>query len=314
MAKDFDLASLHTVHLVPLTAYKADGSLNLEAQAALTRRLYAAGIRCFLPAAGTSEFHSLSADEIVALVRVTREASGPDAVIFAPVGLQMAHAIDSGCRSVAAGADGIMFMPLSHPYLCDVGMRDYYITVLEAVKAPTLIYKKDPLPSNALLLELAKHPLVVGVKYAWNQMHEFRSTVLADREGIEWLCGSAERFAPYYMLAGSRGYTSGAGNVCPHLTLAMHTALAAGEYSEGMRYQQLIIPIEDYRARQGDSFNISMLKHAVGVTGLDFGPARAPQRQLTAAEKAEIETLLKPILATEAELAGESVALGLSGH
>ncbi len=314
MAREFDLASLHTVHLVPLTAFKADGTLNLEAQAALTRRLYAAGIRCFLPAAGTSEFHSLSADEIVALVRVTREASGSDAVIFSPVGLQLAHAIESGRRSIAAGADGIMFMPLSHPYLCDVGMRDYYMTVLDAVKAPALVYKKDPLPSNALLLELAKHPSVVGVKYAWNQMHEFRSTVLADREGIEWLCGSAERFAPYYMLAGSRGYTSGAGNVCPHLTMAMHTALAAGEYSEGMRYQQLIIPIEDYRARQGDSLNISMLKHAVKITGLDFGPARAPQRQLTAAEMTEIETLLKPILAAEAELSGESAALGLSGH
>lgn len=312
MAKAFDLQSLHTVHLVPLTAYKADGSLNLEAQAELTRRLYGAGIRCFLPAAGTSEFHSLTADEVVALVRVTRDASGSDAVIFGPVGLQLPYAIDCGRRAIAAGANGIMFMPLSHPYLCDVGMRDYYHSVIEAVGAPTLIYKKDPLPSNALLLELAKHPLVVGVKYAWNQMHEFRSTVLQDREGIEWLCGSAERFSPYYMLAGSRGYTSGAGNICPHLTLAMHTALAAGEYAEGMRYQQMIIPIEDFRARQGDSFNISMLKHALTATGLDFGPARAPQRQLSAAEKAEIELLIKPILAAEAELAGESASLGLS--
>jgi len=270
------------------------------------------GIRCFLPGAGTSEFHSLSADEIVALVRVTREASGPDAVIFGPVGLQLTHAIDCGMRAIAAGADGIMFMPLSHPYLCDSGMKDYYLSVIESVQSPTLIYKKDLLPSNSLLLELAKHPLVVGVKYAWNQMHEFRTTLLADHEGIEWLCGSAERFAPYYMLAGSRGYTSGAGNVCPHLTLAMHTALAAGEYSEGMRYQRLILPIEDFRARQGDSFNISMLKHALTIAGLDCGPARAPQRRLTDAERAEIEVVVGPILAAEAELARENNSMGLS--
>lgn len=313
MPKQFDLASLHTVHLVPLTTYQPDGSLDLKAQAVLTRRLYLSGIRCFLPAAGTSEFHSLTADEVVALVRVTRDASGPDAVIFGPVGLQLAHAIDCGKRAIAAGANGIMFMPLSHPYLCDVGLRDYYLSVIEAVQAPVLIYKKDPLPSHSLLLELAKHPLVVGVKYAWNQLHEFRSTILADREGIEWLCGSAERFAPYFMLAGSRGYTSGAGNICPHLTLAMHSALAAGEYSEGMRYQQLILPIEDFRARQGDSFNISMLKHALTVAGIDCGPPRAPQRQLTDTEKVEIEAVIKPILAAEAELAGESAQIGLSG-
>lgn len=312
MSKDFDLKSLHTVHLVPLTAYKPDGTLNLQAQGEHTARMYAAGIRCFLPAAGTSEFHSLSADEIVEITRVTREASGRDAVIFAPVGYQVGHAIDVGRRSMAAGADGIMFMPLTHPYLCDVGARDYYHAVLDAVRAPALVYKKDPLPSNALLLELAKHPLVIGVKYAWNQMHEFRTTVLDDIEGIEWLCGSAERFAPYYMLAGSNGYTTGAGNVCPHLTLAMHASFSAGEYSEGMRYQQLILPIEDYRARQGDSFNISMLKHALAVTGQNFGAPRPPQRQLNDAERAEIEKLLQPILAAEAELAEECAAVGLS--
>lgn len=312
MTKDFDLKLLHTVHLVPLTAYRADGSLNPEAQAEHTARMYAAGIRCFLPAAGTSEFHSLNADEIVEITRITREASGPDAVVFAPVGYQVGHAIDVGQRSIAAGANGIMFMPFTHPYLCDAGARDYYHAVLNAVKAPALVYKKDPLPSNALLLELAKHPLVVGVKYAWNQMHEFRTTVLADTEGIEWLCGSAERFAPYYMLAGSNGYTTGAGNVCPHLTLAMHAAFSTGEYSEGMRYQELILPIEDFRARQGDSFNISMLKHALAITGLDFGPPRPPQRQLTAAERSEIEKVLQPILAAEAELAEECAAVGLS--
>lgn len=311
MPKDFDLQTLRTVHLVPLTAFGADGELNLDAQRTHTRNLYAAGIRCFLPAAGTSEFHSLTADEIVEITRATREGSGPDAVIFAPVGYQLRHAIDVGQRSVDAGANGIMFMPMTHPYLCDVGVKDYYLQVLEAVQAPALIYKKDAIPSNSLLLELAKHQHVVGVKYAWNQMHEFRTTVLADREGIEWLCGSAERFAPYYMLAGSNGYTSGAGNLCPHLTLAMHAAFAAGEYTEGMRYQRLILPIEDYRARQGDSFNISMLKSALSTTGLDFGPPRAPQRQVTASEQSEIAALLQPILAEESSLAQEAATVGL---
>src|SRR5205814_1707923 len=159
------------------------GKVNVRAQGEHAARMYAAGMRVFMPAAGTSEFHSLSADEIVEIIRVTREASGPDAQIFAPVGLQLSHAIDIGKRSVAAGATG---------------------------------------------------------------------------------------------------YTTGAGNICPNLTLAMHAAFAAGEFAEGMRLQQLILPIEDFRAREGDSFNISMLKHALKMVGHDFGPPRAPQRQLTA--------------------------------
>jgi 4-hydroxy-tetrahydrodipicolinate synthase len=310
----YDRSLLRTVHLVPLTAFDSSGNLALDVQARHIARMYAAGIRVFMPAAGTSEFHSLSADEIVALVRTTRDACGPDAQIFAPVGLQLQHAIDVGCRSVAAGATGIMFMPFAHPYMCNSGARDYYRQVIDRVQSPTLIYKKSPVPSDDLLLELAGHPHVVGVKYAENNLHDFRKVVLEDRGRIEWLCGSAERFAPYYMLAGATGYTTGAGNICPHLTLAMHSALASGEFEEGMRWQKMILPIEDFRAKEGDSFNISMLKHAILQTGLDFGIPRAPQRQLSASDRSEIGTLLPPILSAERELEHESATVGLSAH
>jgi 4-hydroxy-tetrahydrodipicolinate synthase len=205
-----------------------------------------------------------------------------------------------------------MFMPFAHPYMSNEGAKDYYREVIDAVMAPTLVYKKADIPSDSLLLELADNPHVVGVKYAQNEMHNFRTTVQADGGRIEWLCGSAERFAPFYMLAGASGYTTGAGNLCPHITLAMHAAFAVGEYAEGLRLQSLLLPIEDYRARCGDSYNISMLKHAMTLIGKDFGPPRPPQRQLTEAERAEIDVLMQPILDAEQEIAGELASVGLS--
>ena len=63
-------------------------------------------------------------------------------------------------------------------------------------------------------------------------------------------------------------------------------------------------PIEDYRARSGDSYNISLLKAALRLTGRDFGPPRPPQRAVGDAAEAEIRALLAPILAAEADLAG----------
>ena len=313
MTSEYNASALRTVHLVPVTAYDDSGAINRDVQSDHIARMAAAGIRVFLPAAGTSEFQSLSTDEVVELVSLTCEAAGPEAEVFAPVGLQVGHAIEIGERSIKAGAAGIMFMPFVHPYLSDAGARDYYRAVIDVVQAPTLIYRKGPIPTDSLLLELADDPYVVGVKYAVNEMHGFRTTVLADGGRIEWLCGSAERFAPYYMLAGATGYTTGAGNLAPHLTLAMHAALAAGEYSEGLRLQQMLLPIEDYRARAGDSYNVSMLKHAMTLVGEDFGPPRPPQRQLTDRERSEIETMVEPILETERQMQSELVGLGLSG-
>jgi 4-hydroxy-tetrahydrodipicolinate synthase len=152
-------------------------------------------------------------------------------------------------------------------------------------------------------LELAEHPQVIGVKYAVNDIDAFQRVVQDDEGRIDWYCGSAERFAPFFMLAGAKAYTSGAGNICPHLTLAMHEACAAGDWAQALRLQQIIRPIEDYRARGASSYNISFLKYAANKLGLDFGPPRPPQRRLSADEEHEIDALLEPILAAEAELA-----------
>ena len=312
MQNSIDTEKLRTVHLVPLTAFDRAGEINSALQAEHISRMYAAGMRVFMPAAGTSEFHSLSSDEIVESVRITREASGPDALIFAPVGLQVGHAVDVGRRSLAAGAAGIMFMPFVHPYLNDAGAADYYRAVIGEVQAPTLIYKKAAIPSDALLLELADDPHVVGVKYAVNEMPEFRKAMLAADGKLEMICGSAERHAPFYMLAGAGGFTTGAGNLCPHVSLAMHAAFAAGEYHEGLRLQRILLPIEEYRARAGDSYNVSMLKHAMTLLGQDFGDPRPPQRRLSDVEKKEITAIVEPILKAEAALERELTSVGLS--
>jgi 4-hydroxy-tetrahydrodipicolinate synthase len=303
MSRTLQPQQLRTVQAVPLTAFDAQGRLNLEPMRANTRRLYEAGIRVFIPCAGSAEFDSLSADEIVETIGMTRETVGPDAVVMAPLGLQIGHALNVGRRSLDAGADCVLIMPLSVPYLSNAGARDYYHRIVEELACPTLIYKKAEIPSDALLLELADHPKIVGVKYAVNDVDAFTRIVAADEGRIEWICGSAERFAPFFMLAGASGYTSGACNLCPHLTLAMHAALAAGDYPQAMRLLEQIRPIEDFRARTGSSYNISFLKHAIGHLGLEFGKPRPPQRQLTADEMAEIDDLVPSLLAAEEDLA-----------
>jgi 4-hydroxy-tetrahydrodipicolinate synthase len=104
------------------------------------------------------------------------------------------------------------------------------------------------------------------------------------------------------MLAGAAGYTSGSGCVVPRLTLALHAALARGDARETMRLLQVIRPLEDARARDGDSYNITLVKFWLEECGHAFGSARLPQRQLTDGERVEFRKILAPIRAAETAL------------
>ena len=303
--RDLDLDRLATVQLVPLTPFSADGRTLLPDL--LERNVRArreAGISVFLPGAGTSEFHSLSAEEVITSVAATRKGVGRDALVLAPIGLQLDHALTIGRGAIEAGADALLVMPPVHPFLSDAGLRDYFDALMRALPVPFLAYKKGPYPSDDLLAELAGAGQLVGIKYAVNDMDAFTRFVDAHGSRIGLYCGTAERFAPFYMLAGAKGFTTGAGNLCPRLSLAMFDALKRGDYAEGMRLLRILRPIEDYRARAGDSYNVSMLKTGLRILGEDFGPPRPPQRRLTPQEEDEVRTLLQPIMAAEKELAG----------
>jgi len=303
MPKTLDLNRLATVQVVPPTPFSADGADVLpERLTRLTAQLFAAGLRVFLPAAGTGEFHSLTPQEAGQCVQAVRAAVDASAVVIGPVGLGLKHALAVGERVIDAGADALLLMPPVHPYLSDEGFRDYFHALTKALPLPFLAYKRGPVPSERLLLELAGESRLVGVKYAVNDLDAFLRFTDQARGRLRLYCGTAERFAPFFMLAGAEGFTSGAAAICPRLSLAMHAALARGDYAEGLRRLRQIRPLEDFRAEQADSFNISLLKAAIAQGGHDFGPPRPPQRRLNAAEHARLAEMLRGVWEAEAEL------------
>ena len=305
----FDRTRLHTVQLIPITAFDRDGRLNLAPMRTLFERVVGAGIRVLIPCAGTAEFHSLSDDEIVSVVSLAREVMGAEGVVTVPIGQRLDGAIELGNRAAAAGACTALVMPLSFPYLANEGARDYYLRILDELDVPVMIYKKAAIPSDDLLLELAEHANLIGVKYAENDMEAFNHVVARDGGRIDWFCGSAERYAPFFALAGAPGYTSGAGIICPRVTLAMHRAMVDNDWPRAMELQRILLPIERFRGRDNNSFNVTFLKYAVRQLGLDFGEPRPPQRRATAAEREEIDRVIPPIVAAEEQLA-ETTAVG----
>jgi 4-hydroxy-tetrahydrodipicolinate synthase len=302
MTQPFDRARLDTVQLVPATPFSDDGrQVRYDELGRFVQSVAQAGISVLIPAAGTGEFHSLSADEVIGCMEATRLAA-PNAVVIAPIGLSVAHAVRIAQRSAEIGAEALLLMPPIHPYLSDAGFHDYFQAIAEAVSLPILAYKKGPVPSDQLLTELGQAGRLAGVKYAVNDLDAFTRFADANRGRLGLYCGTAERFAPFFHLAGATGYTSGLGNIVPRLTLSMQTALQAGNYSESMRLLSLVRPIEDFRAMAGDSYNITAIKAGLNIAGWNFGPPRPPQRQLSSEELQRLRSLVEPMLASESKL------------
>ncbi|MFO0952345.1 MAG: dihydrodipicolinate synthase family protein [Isosphaeraceae bacterium] len=194
----FDPARLDTVQVVPPTPFSADAAqVRPDALGSLARWLYEAGMRVFLPAAGTGEFRSLTPTEVATCVSAVRSAVGADAVVIAPGRAGTAARPGRGPRGDRAGADALLVMPPVHPYLCDAGVRDYLRVLMDALPLPFLAYKKGPFPSDDLLGELGATGRLVGVKYAVNELDAvslFVARGFGDRLAVS--CGTAERFAP----------------------------------------------------------------------------------------------------------------------
>lgn len=296
--------SWNTVQLVPPTPFSADGrSLNLGLFQELIDKRIRDGIRVVIPAAGTGEFHSLTVDEALAAIASAIEVGQGRCQIMAPVGLGLEHALAVGEKAMELGADALLVMPPVHPYLSDDGVVDYFQAIFQAFSRPLWVYKRGAYPSDNCLAELAKRGVICGVKYAVNDMNAVVAFVERVEGDCHVVCGTAERNAPFFHLAGARGFTSGAAMLFPRLSLKLHAALAGGDYISAMKFRRILNPLELFRARQNDALNITAIKAGMKILGHDCGPVRPPYRSLTDAEWGELTTVVRSIHEMELKLA-----------
>ncbi|MFW9807649.1 MAG: dihydrodipicolinate synthase family protein, partial [Candidatus Thorarchaeota archaeon] len=167
--------------------------------------------------------------------------------------------------------------------------------ILESAKGFNIVlYKKGPLLTDEMLEKLTDYENFVGVKYAFGRIVDFSRSVHRIGQKIVWSCGSAERFAPFFFLAGAKAFTSGLCNFAPHISKRMFDALKNADFESAMKVQRMITPLEDLREGRGASNNVPVVKAAMDHVGLMGGLCRPPIHQLSKDERhAVINTISK---------------------
>jgi 4-hydroxy-tetrahydrodipicolinate synthase len=247
-----------------------------------------------IPNGNTGEFYSLSESEWFEVLKTAVEASGEKIVVMSGIGHSTKTAISQIEKARDLGIPAVMIMYPQHVFASEEGVLDYYRALLnESAGLNVVLYKKGPLLSDAVLAKLLEYENLVGVKYAFGRIVDFSQTVQKLGNKIIWSCGTAERFAPFFWLAGAKAFTSGLGNFAPSITKQMFDALKNSDYKTAMAIQEKISPLEFLREGHGAANNVPVVKAAMDHCGLVGGLCRPPIHRLSEAERKSVINVIK---------------------
>jgi 4-hydroxy-tetrahydrodipicolinate synthase len=265
------------------------------AYAAVIDRLVRGGITTITPNGNTGEFYALSDEELSLAVRLTRDAA-PDAVVIAGVGHEVPRAVRLARDAAGQGCAGVMIHQPVHPYQSAAGWIAYHQAVAEAVPGTGVVcYVRSPQVTAESLGELARRcPNVVGVKYAVPDPVRF-ATIASEVDGLVWVCGLAESWAPFFWPGGAEGFTSGLAVLAPELSLELLHELRSGNRAGALALWRRLKPIEDLRARDGSEHNVSVIKEGLAQLGICARAVRPPSSELPQPDRDHLAATLKSL-------------------
>jgi 4-hydroxy-tetrahydrodipicolinate synthase len=289
--------ALRGVLAFSITPFRDDYSIDVARLEAHVDHLARAGLRAVVIAGNTGEFYTLSAPEIELAVTAAVRALAGRGIVIVGVGHRVEDAIQGARTAEAAGADAVMVHMPPHPYTTDAGYLAYVDAIARSTAIGVIPYLRAINVSRDTILRLVAHDRIVAVKYARPEPVELATLIALSRDAgeVSWLCGIAERWAPFFWTAGAVGLTSGVVNVEAAPSLEFWRRLEAGDRAGAMEVWAAIAPIETLRARHNDGANVAVLKEALSLLDRPAGPVRPPSSGLDEATRRDLPQALETL-------------------
>ncbi|MGA1832599.1 dihydrodipicolinate synthase family protein [Rhizobium wenxiniae] len=260
-----------------VTPYDHNGDILPALQEPIIDRAIAAGVHIMVANGNTGEFYALTLDEAEAMVQSSAEHVAGRVPLVAGVGRGIRDACRLASVSRQAGASALMVHQPPDPFSSPRGLVDYVRAVADAADGlPVVLYLRNDAIGTKAIADLCALPTVIGVKWATPNPLKLSEAMAACDPEIVWVGGLAEIWAPVFYAVGARGFTSGLINVWPQRSVAIHAALATGDYMGANRLIDGMKDFESVRAEEMNGTNVTGVKAALALIGHDCGPARSP--------------------------------------
>ncbi|WP_282828353.1 5-dehydro-4-deoxyglucarate dehydratase [Gulosibacter sediminis] len=283
----------------PATAFTADYDFDEAAYRKHIEWQSSYDVAGLFAAGGTGEGFSLSVDEFPQVVRAAVESSRDEVPVLASAGGSTKQAIANAQAATEAGAEGLLVLP---PYLTEVdqeGLFNHLDAIASSTDLALIVYNRaNAIYTPEILQRLAeKHPHFIGFKDAIGNIEHLARVRAALGDRLFYLGGlpTAETYALPLLKMGMSTYSSAMFNFVPEFALDFYAAARAEDEAKVSRLvRDFVIPYLDLRDHK-HGYGVSIVKAGLNVVGRSVGPARPPLQDLTEAELAELDALVKTV-------------------
>jgi 4-hydroxy-tetrahydrodipicolinate synthase len=259
------------------TAFRADGSVDLEATARIATHLVDHGHDGVVVSGTTGESPTTSVAEAGEVLAAVKDAVGDRATVVAGVGTNdTAHSLELAHQAEKAGADGLLLVTPYYSKPGPAGVLHHFRTVAEATGVPVMLY--DVPGRTGTRIDLATYEAaaaldtVVAVKDAVGDVARGVRLV-----AMGYAVYSGDDVANLSWLAhGGCGFVSVVGHVAGDQLRAMADAFWSGDHAGALETYTRLLPAID--AVMGVSnYGATTAKAALELLGvLDNRNVRAP--------------------------------------
>jgi 4-hydroxy-2-oxoglutarate aldolase len=279
------------------TPFDADGNILYDKFAANIARWNETGLNGFVVLGTNGEYPMLSEDEKAKLFEAARKAIPRNKLFFAGTGCESTRAtLALTKRAAEIGADAVMVVT-PHYYKSQINhgtLVNHYRIVADASPKPVIIYNMPPSTGidmdAATVIELAKHPNIVGIKDSSGNVTKYVEILRSVRSDFALLAGSGS-YLYASMMVGAKGAVAALANVAPRPLLALYDAICAGQHDKARELQYKLLPLNQAVTAR---WSVPGLKAALDLLdGMYGGSPRLPLRPLGEEQRKELQQIMK---------------------
>ena len=254
------------------------------------------GTHGLIPVGTTGESPTLSHEEHHRVIDLCVEAAGGRVPVIAGTGSNSTdEAISLTRHAKQAGADAALVVTPYYNKPTQEGLYQHYKAIADAVDLPIVIYN---IPGRCVvdmsvdtMARLARHPNIVGVKDATNDLARPLKTRLAIGPKFCQLSGEDATIGAF-LGQGGHGCISVTGNVAPKLCSQMHEAWQRGDLKRFAALRDRLMPLHEALFVETSP---APVKYAASLLGRSSAAVRLPLVASSPAAQARVRKAMEQV-------------------